>query len=192
MVDMQICTLRPNLLLEPLRGVNSGSSTSYQFARGCEHRLVASNCDDDLDLTITVDFLPNNFNSGRINIMFEGHQIRILEDFSVNPPQSPNSSLIVYQNNASRVEIRLPTVPLTLIRSATELSVVLGSQMSGFADLSGLCGTPDGRLLFSDCRRVATTEGDDVNVGEFVESFRVGPAEQTLREQTAECGEYLL
>ena len=185
---MQVCTVRPDLTLEPLHDVNSDPTSSYRFARSCEHRLVASNCDDDLDLSITVDFLPNNFESGRINIMFNGHQIRIREDLVVDPAQSPNSSLIEYINNASRVEIRLPTVPLTLVRTSTELSVVIESDMTGFSDLSGLCGTPDGRLLFSDCRTVASTEGDDNNLNQFIDSFRVNPAEQTLRPQSAECG----
>ena len=149
---------------------------------------MASNCDDDLDLTITVDFLPNSFESGRINIMFNGHQIRIREDLVVDPAQSPNSSLIEYMNNASRVEISLPSIPLTLVRTSTELSVSVEAGMTGFSDLSGLCGTPDGRLLFSDCRTEARTEGEGNNLNDFLDSFRVNPAEQTLRPQTAECG----
>lgn len=185
MVDTQICTIRPDLDLEALHDIDSPAANTYPFTRGCEHRLVASNCDNDLDLTITVDFLPNNFRSGRINIMFEGHQIRIREDLSIDPPQSPNDSLIAYRGNGSRVEIELPSVPLTLVRTASELSVTLRAQMDGFVDVSGLCGTPDGRLLFSDCRREAT-QG---TVNQFVDSYRVGPAEQTLREQTAECGQ---
>lgn len=190
MIDTQVCTIRPTLFLEPLHNSQLPPPVTYRFARGCEHRLVASNCDDDLDLTITVDFLRNDFSSGRINIMYAGYQIKIREDFTVDPPQSPNSTIIVYRNNASRVEIELPEVPITLIRTATELSVVLQGQQDGFADVSGLCGTPDGRLLFADCRREATVVGDDSNVDAFVDSYQVGPAEQTLRGQTAECGQF--
>ena len=174
---------------------------SYSFHGTCEHILVASYSIVPSDFAITVDFLPNNLDIGKVGVRFDGGgKIVINEDLSVTVmnlgnPISQVGDTTEYAGNITVIRDP-PSVTIILENYGLEVSRIRDGQNTVYinvtneailAQYAGLCGA-NGTLLYRD-RETTASIMNRMEVEMFADSWQATPSEQFLRERERECGE---
>lgn len=96
--SVTICSVTEPLIVSPFQ-----SSMNYNFRGSCEHVIVSA-CDGSPDLRITVDFLADTLQNGRIGASYNGRMYVSREDGTVTVDSnteviSMSGSITVYQGN---------------------------------------------------------------------------------------------
>ena len=176
-----MCTISDSLVLETFSN-SVVMGPSYSLSRGCEHRLVTT-CDEDvLDLEIRVDFFENQFDTTKVSIYYEGDTVIINEDLTLNPTTSPSSAIVYHSVPGVVASVSIPEIMLVVTRNLTALTIASDNSS---LPVAGLCGCMDGKLYFPNCNDTAEAGG---NLEPFIQSYKVKPSDQILREERKECG----
>ena len=177
-----VCTLNDNLILHTFSN-SEVMGHSFNMSKGCEHKLITTCNETELDLEIRVDFFMNNFNSTKVSIYYEGLMVMIDENSNLDPTTSPNDSIIVYNKNADTVSVVIPDV-VNITKSCAELIIKIDNEST--APLTGLCGGMNGQLLFPNC---TTTDHLGGCMDYFQHAYKVADSSDLiLSEERKECG----
>ena len=174
------CIVNSSRFLSPFHLIVGGPYTDY-YIPNCEHKLISS-CDVSLNLDIRIDFI-DDFSSGHLVLLYNGSKTTIREAPVVDSP--PQTSGVIVNSNDSAVVVSIPAIGLSLQHNGTFIKVTVIHSLH----LTGLCGSLNGTLIFSDCQRKADPS-DPMSVGRFINSHIVEPPQQIVRPQREECGKY--
>ena len=143
-----------------------------------------------IDINVRVDFLHNDFSSGRLAVYYKGENIIINEDLSLNLPTNLDPDISIISNN-NGILIRLSSIELTIEHNRSAINIY--SEAANFSSLpvNGLCGSLDGELIFPNCEQTANTS-DLYSIDAFIDSYKLEPTKQILRPQREECGKNLM
>ena len=179
----------------------------------CEYELVRI-CDGFTPFRIHVDFLSQDLNTGRVGIVLgeEGADeaslglIILYENLTVGYERLEDpvvavtgdgtqssfnrSRLVVLQStNAVKVHVLAFGISVQLVKEPDSESLVVNVTVSeDLLKLCGLCGDIAGQLVFRDTELAADVASPE-QVKTFIQSWRVLPDMQFLRDQREECGE---
>ena len=162
----------------------NATSFVYDFSQGCEHQLVQS-CSDELQLSINVDFLQDNFASGRLLINYKNESLYIHENFTVSSVGDGIDYML--SDDCDSVTVTIASIGLTVARTESDISVSFSEVDDGFPFITGICGSSSSSILLPNC--ITEVDVSDIdNITMFIDSFKVPASEQTLHKQREECG----
>ena len=157
----------------------------YLFDRVCEHKLLYTRNSSAVDIDIRIDFLDSDISSANIVILYNNHSVNITNSplMVYDPPITPD--IVITQGNEN-VAVRIPDISFSLIHEKKYITIEINQSFP----LSGLCGTKDGNLVFSDGSRQANAS-DDTSLSNFIDSYSVQPPDQKVRNNRKECGKFV-
>ena len=197
--DVASCQMTESLTIIPFN-----RDDSYSFQKPCEHYFIRS-CDGTEELSVTVDYLSNDFSSGRVGLRYEDSSVISTETGDVvfnnlrfiqddGDAQIFTNGFIFYRESGqNRIVLRM-TGNITVIHKYRgqdrSMTVVVTDNFShidtALKAICGLCGNTNGTLLQLDHLTVADIE-DQAQVDDFIDSYAVETTQQYLRAQRVEC-----
>ena len=198
------CKALDSIVIEPFPSP-SAVLDSFTFHSPCEHVLLTT-CGDQSNsqhsLRVVINFSPSNLdllglavNINRTRIIkVLRNSMSALTNFS--NPISFNRTHSLYSGGVLIVQrdystsIVLQYLGLEITRSFgldNRVEVRMLEETWSTAGLCGLCGTVDGRLVYSDGVTEAASI-DSLQTEDFASSWRVSPQEVLLGQQGEECG----
>ena len=197
-----LCKALDSVVIEPFLSPTA-TLDSFTYHNPCEHTLLITSCAHTSpreSLRVSVSFNPSNLdlNGLAININ-QTRGITILKNSLVqlrnfSSPVFSNRTHSLYEDGVlivkddQSVKVALEKLGVEITRSfGVENKVEIAVEESVF-DLCGMCGTVDGRLLYSDGVTEVASLADSAVVEDFASSWRVSPHELLLEQQGEECG----
>lgn len=169
------CTINSTRFISTF--VNNG--VNYLFNRNCEYKLLSS-CQPEADIDIRIDFLSSDFSTGNIVILYNKQRVEIRDGAVAKQPSPPSNQIIVSPSGTS---VMIPAIELTVGVNTNVITINVANRS---LSTTGLCGSLDGLLLFSDCHQQALN--DSRSMSRFVSSHFVQALEQVVRPNREECG----
>ena len=215
--DVLLCIVQSPLTITPFFITSNSTfpppTQNYQFMGPCEYELVRI-CDGNENFRIHVDFLSDDLSTGRIGLVIgdagasedELSKITISENLTLNysnidtPTPSRNDARkktfdkfnITLEEADQSILIQVFEFGVTVFLSRSpdqqSLSVNVTIDKLNNRSLCGLCGDNKGNLVYRDSDEIADIMVDS-EVQSFIQSWRVMPDVQFLREKREECGE---
>ena len=199
------CKALDSVVIEPFPSPTA-TLDSFSYHNPCEHTLLTtcSQSNNKHTLRVTVNFSPSNLdlrglaisiNRTRGITIFRNSPLKLnnLSDplFSNATHSLYDGGVLIIQQEQS-VTVVLQEIGVQISRNfGVENSVeILVLDDVSAVDVCGLCGTVNGRLLFSDRTTEAESLIDSAVIEEFANSWSVNPLELLLGQQPEECGKY--
>ena len=199
------CRAMDSVVIEPFRSPTAPLD-SYTFHSPCEHVLLTTSCGghtrDQLSLRVSINFSPSNLDLQGLAISINRtRNVKVSRNSVVelkNLPDPifsnrthslyPGGILIVQLDQSVSVTIEGVGVEIRRLFGVENRVEIHVLEAGSTVRLCGLCGTLDGRLVFSGGATEAISI-DSALVEEFASSWRVSPQELLLGQQGEECGQ---
>ena len=200
-----VCLIQDAMVVTPF--VRSlAVSPSYSYQSSCEHVMITQ-CRMEPIFTVNIN---HNLAISMVAVRIESSFILVevdklnysTENLGTGDPIMGGGEIyngtvsIVPASNSGRKFLRIELLDIglkiaisnDLANSTFTVAVnVSGYKRDVFGELCGLCGTPDGSLLYSDHETRLTSRTTEL-VKDFVKSWLVNPEDQITKDNSTECG----